>query len=267
MYVPGVHPLLDPARRPVIGHRGNRAHAPEDTLESFGQALRLGVDAVEFDVHLSRDGVPVVIHDPTLDRTTDRTGAVAALSLAEILAADAGARFTADGGRTFPYRGRGITVPTLEEALAATAPLPVIIEMKTVEVSAPALAVLQRTGSAPRALIGSFLDDALAPFQAAGIPVAAATHALARLYLPALLGARPRSLPYQAMCIPRSHHGLPLPVRGYARVMRALGRTVHVWTVNTAADARRLWAAGVNGIISDDPAAILAARAALGSAA
>ncbi len=77
-----MHLLLDPARRPVVGHRGNRAHAPEDTVESFAQALALGVDAIEFDLHLTRDGVPVVIHDPTLDRTTDRSGAVADLTLA-----------------------------------------------------------------------------------------------------------------------------------------------------------------------------------------
>lgn len=255
-----MHVLLDPARHPVIGHRGNRAHAPEDTLESFRQAMALGVDGIEFDVHLSGDGVPVVIHDPTLDRTTDRTGAVAALPLAEIRRADAGARFTPDGGRTFPYRGRDITVPTLEEALATTAPLPVIIEMKSVEVARPALAAITRTGNAARVLVGSFLDAALVPFQEAGIPVAAASGALARLYLPALLGAHPRALPFQAMCIPRFHRGIPVPVRQYARVMRGLGHAAHVWTVNSRALARRLWARGVNGIISDDPALILAER-------
>jgi glycerophosphoryl diester phosphodiesterase len=257
-----MHVLLDPARHPVVGHRGNRAHAPEDTVESFTQALALGVDAVEFDLHLSRDGVPVVIHDPTLDRTTDRTGAVAELTLAEIKCADAGFRFTPDGGRTFPYRGRGIRVPTLEEALAATAPHPLLIEMKSVGVARPALAILERTGDARRALVGSFSHDALVPFRAAGIPIAAASRALAWLYLPALLGAHPKALPFESMAVPRFHHGLPVPIRQYARVMRELGRTAHVWTVNSAALARRLWAKGVNGIITDDPALILAARAA-----
>ncbi len=256
-----MHLLLDPARRPVVGHRGNRAHAPEDTVESFAQALALGVDAIEFDLHLTRDGVPVVIHDPTLDRTTDRSGAVADLTLAEVQRADAGARFTLDGGRSFPYRGRGITVPTLEQALAATAPLSVLIEMKTVAVARPALAVIQARGAAERVLAGSFIDDALVPFREAGLPIAAASRALARLYLPALLGAHPKALPFDSMAVPRFHHGLPVPIRQYARVMRELGRTAHVWTVNSAALARRLWAKGVNGIISDDPAVILAARA------
>jgi glycerophosphoryl diester phosphodiesterase len=256
--------LLDPARRPVVGHRGNRAHAPENTLESFAQAVRLGVDALECDVHLSRDGVPVVIHDPALDRSTDASGAVRDRSAAELQRVDAGARFTADGGRTFPYRGAGITVPTLEDVLAATGRIPLIVEIKTVEAAAPALAVIQRAGSADRVLIGSFLQDALEPFIRAGIPVGASSRALIRLYMPALMGARPTALPYQAMCIPRYHRGIPLPVRQFARVMRGVGGPVHVWTVNSAALARRLWRRGVSGIISDDPAVILAER---GSAA
>lgn len=252
--------LLDPAQRPVIGHRGNRAHAPENTLESIGQALALGVDAVEFDLHLTRDGVPVVIHDPTIERTTSGQGAIAAMTLAELRRADAGAHFTKDGGRSFPYRARGLTIPTLDEVLALTGEVPLIIEMKSLAVARPALAALERAGALARVLIGSFIDAALVPFQQAGVPVGGAPRALARLYLPAMLGARPHSLPFQSMCVPRFHRGLPVPVGRFAQVMRALGRTAHVWTVNDPARARRLWAAGVNGIISDDPGVILAAR-------
>ena len=255
-----MHALLDPARRPVIAHRGNRAHAPENTLESFGQALALRVDAVEFDVHLSRDGIPVVLHDPTVERTTNGHGFVAALTLAELKRLDAGARFTPDGGRTFPYRGRGITIPTLDEALAAIGALPFIIEMKTLAVARPTFTVLERAHALSRVLIGSFLGEALTIFRAAGVPITGAPRALARLYLPALFGAQPGSLPFEAICIPRVHRGLPLPVRQFARVMRALGGTTHLWTVNDPSVARRLWALGVNGIISDDPRAILAAR-------
>jgi glycerophosphoryl diester phosphodiesterase len=69
--------LLDPRARPVIGHRGNRAHAPENTLESLREAVALGVDAVEFDLRVSRDGTLVVIHDETLERTTNGSGPVA----------------------------------------------------------------------------------------------------------------------------------------------------------------------------------------------
>ena len=256
--------LLDPSRRPVIGHRGNRAHAPENTLVSFAQAVGVGVDAIECDLHLSRDGVPVVMHDPTLDRTTDASGPIADRTVAELQRVDAGARFSTDGGRTTPYRGLGIGVPTLEQVLEAHPALPMLLEIKARAAAGPVLATLQRAGATGRVLIGSFIDDALVPFAQAGIPVGAATRALAQLYLPALLGARPDSLPFQAMCIPRRYRGLPLPVARFARLMRSHGGATHLWTVNDAALARRLWARGVNGIISDDPAAILAER---GSAA
>lgn len=252
--------LLDPSRRPVIGHRGDRAHAPENTLRSLTQATALGVDALEFDLHLSRDGVPVVLHDPTLDRTTDSAGPVRLRSVAELRAVDAGARFSPDGGRSFPFRGQGIHVPTLEDVLEAVPQLPLILELKTVEVARPALEVLRRTGSLGRVLVGSFLDEALRPFLEAGVPVSPGSNTLTARYLPALLGSRPISLPFQALCIPRFHNVIPLPVRAFAAMMRAAGGATHVWTVNDPAMARRLWAVGVAGIISDDPGAILRTR-------
>ncbi len=253
--------LLDPSRRPVIGHRGNRAHAPEDTLVSFAQAAALGVDALEMDLHLSSDGVPVIIHDPTLDRTTDASGAVADRTAAELARVDAGARFSTDRGRTHPYRGSGIGVPTLEQVLVAHPTIPLILEIKAPEAARPVLALLHRMRATARVLIGSFHDEALAAFSEAGIPVAGATHALAKLYLPALFGSRRASLPFQAMCIPRFYRGLPLPISGVARLMAASGGPVHVWTVNDRAEARALWGAGVAGMISDDPAAMIAERA------
>ena len=255
--------LLDPSQRPVIGHRGNRAHAPENTLVSFAQAVALGVDALEMDLHLSSDGVPVVSHDPTLDRTTDASGAVADRTVAALARVDAGARFSLDGGRTHPYRGRGIGVPTLEEVLVAHPAIPMILEIKAPEAARPVLALLDRMNASARVLIGSFHDDALTAFSEAGIPVAGATHALAKLYLPALFGARRATLSFQAMCIPRFYRGLPLPISGFARLMAASGGPAHVWTVNDRAEARALWRAGVAGMISDDPAAMIAERAML----
>jgi glycerophosphoryl diester phosphodiesterase len=258
-----VFPLLDPTRRPIVGHRGNRAHAPEDTLVSFAQAAGLGVDALEMDLHLSRDGVPVVIHDPTLDRTTDASGLVSERTVAELARVDAGARFSLDRGRTRPYRGMGIGVPTLEEVLATFPAMPLILEIKAIEAARPVLALLDRMNATQRVLIGSFHDEALGHFSGAGIAIAGATRALARLYLPALLGARRDTLPFQAMCIPRFFRGLPVPVSGFARLMAASGGPVHVWTVNDRAEARALWQSGVSGIISDDPAAMIAERGTL----
>lgn len=245
----------------MIAHRGNRAYAPENTLVAFAQAVAIGVDALEFDLHLSRDGMPVVMHDATLDRTTDASGPVRDRTVRELAAVDAGAGFGADRGS--PYRGQGIGVPTLEELLG-TLPtdLPLIVELKSVEVAVPALRTLERLGALNRALVGSFLDDALQPFRAAGVPTSPGVRSLAAQYLPALLGRRAPSAVERALCIPRFHRGLPLPVASFAARMRAAGGPTHVWTINDPTVAHRLWARGINGIITDDPALMLATRGA-----
>lgn len=100
----------------VVAHRGASGVAPENTLEAFRLAVEAGADAVELDVHLTSDGKLPVIHDATLDRTTDRTGAVAQLTMDEVSEADAGAGFAGPEG-DYPYRGQGLRVPTLTELL------------------------------------------------------------------------------------------------------------------------------------------------------
>ena len=251
--------LLDPAARPVVAHRGDSAHAPENTAPAFERAVRLGADALEFDVRLSVDGVAVVHHDPTLDRTTDRGGAVAALTLAELRAADAGARFTADGGRTFPFRGRGVRVPTLDEVLGAWPGVPVLIEIKVAEASAEVRRVLDRHAAAGRAVVASFVDAAVAPFRGSAYATGAARGDVARLLAASFAGVRVRPA-YQLASVPPSYKGLPLPLGRFARALRPAGVPVHVWTVDRPDEARALWAAGVVGMVSNDPATILAAR-------
>src|SRR5215510_2479468 len=99
----------------AIAHRGGSKLRPENTLAAFDHALSLGVDGLECDVHLSSDGEPVVIHDPTLDRTTDATGPVSAQTAKTLAGVDAGAKFAAGDAR--PYCGAGIGVPRLAEVL------------------------------------------------------------------------------------------------------------------------------------------------------
>src|SRR5205823_13865315 len=100
----------------IVGHRGASTQRPENTLPSFELAAEQGTDAIGLDVHLTADGQLAVIHDPTLERTTDLTGAIAEMPLEAIRAADAGYRFQTDDG-VFPYRGQGLQVPTLHEVL------------------------------------------------------------------------------------------------------------------------------------------------------
>ena len=249
--------LLDPAAKLVIAHRGNSAFVPENTLESFQQAVELGADALEFDVRLSRDGKAVVIHDATLERTTNGRGAVSALTLDELQRLDAGHRFTRDGGRTFPFRGRGISLPAFEFVLSAFPRMPMIVEIKTRAASAEVRRLIERSGAAARVLVGAFDDAAIAPFRGTAVAHSASRRELIRLFGRALLPGAPLRLPYQAIAMPPHTHGVPLPVQRFATMARAAGGTTHVWTVDDPAQARRYWSGAVNGIITNDPAAIL----------
>lgn len=254
-----MHPLLDPNRRPIVGHRGNAAHAPENTIESFRQALAEGAECVELDVHLSADGVPIVIHDPTLDRTTDATGVIASLTAEQIRSADAGAHFTIDG-QSFPYRGSGLRVPTLDEVLAELVDVPLLIEIKTSRASAESRRVIERHGAESRCVIEAFDAEAIAPFRDSGIAIGASAADVKRL-IPRIVAGRPAaSLPYSVMCVPRWLRGVRLPIASLVRITRPAGCLVHVWTVNDPDAARRLWKVGVRGIVSDDPGLMRRAR-------
>ncbi len=253
-------PLLDPYRRLVIAHRGNSMHAPEDTLEALAQGLGLGADGIEFDVRLSADGVPVVIHDPTLDRTTDAVGLVARQSLAALRACDAGHRFTRDEGRTFPYRGLGVRIPTLDEVLETFPAVACILEIKAPEATDAVMRTIERHGAADRVLIGSFAEAAHAQLQGRGFHITASRRDVERLFVRALLGLPLGRTPYQACSVPPRWKWLRIPVTRFARVLRRRGIPTHCWTINDPAMAADLWAGGVSAILSDDPGTMLALR-------
>ncbi len=255
--------LLDPLARPVVGHRGNRAHAPEDTLPSLLEAVALGADAVEFDLHVSSDGHLVVMHDATLDRTTGDRGPIARRALAELRAIDAGYRFTTDGGRTHPWRGRGATVPSFDEVVESLPrDLPLILELKTAAATEPLRAAIKRHQLAGRVIVAGFSAQSVAPLRGEGFAIGASTGDVVRALPLALLG-RQIEPHCDAFCIPPTHNGIPVPIGAIVRSLRQARTVVHVWTINDVVQAKSLWARGVNGIISDDPGAILAARAAV----
>jgi glycerophosphoryl diester phosphodiesterase len=246
--------------RLVIGHRGAAAEAPENTLESFRLALAQGADALELDVHLSADGVPVVVHDPDLRRTTDRAGVVAALTVAELQAADAGARFSADGGRTFPWRGRGVRIPTLDEVVREFADVPLLIELKTVACGEPVRRALERHRATSRCVPASALDAALETFRAAGIRYGASMREIATLYFGTACGLAPPPPRCSLLAVPHRHRGLTVPTGWFLRAARRLGIPVHVWTVDDPRLARTLWARGAAGIVTNRPGALVRAR-------
>ncbi|HEX2722066.1 MAG TPA: glycerophosphodiester phosphodiesterase [Gemmatimonadaceae bacterium] len=255
--------LLEPGARPVIGHRGNRAHAPENTIESFAQAVALGADAIEFDVHLTADGIPVVHHDPTVNRTTDGTGEIARMTFAQLREFDAGARFTSDAGKTYPYRGKGHRIPTFDEVVEAFPSTPLLIEIKAPLAATGVRASLEAHRAESRALVDAMDGRAVKVFADSGIPVGAARNDVARLMREVLLDRPITPFDFRALCVPLAYYGLPLPVRRFAKIAKSRNCRVHIWTVNDPAVAKKLWSWGIDGIISDDPALMLEARAGL----
>ncbi len=252
--------LRDPNARPVIGHRGNRAHAPENTLPSLLEAVALGVDGLEFDLHISKDGVLVLMHDVTLDRTTNGRGPVAGYTLSELRTFDAGARFTKDGS-TFPWQGRGVSIPTFDEVIEALPrALPLIIELKTPAAAPFLLDAVRKHNLADRIIVAGFDPAATRPLRNQGFWLGASTPDVASLLLPALFGRSIERPWFQALCIPPMYNGIPVPIAALARATKPFGNVTHVWTVNDPAHAQRLWRKGVNGIISDDPGLMIAAR-------
>ena len=149
-------PFFSDGRPQVFAHRGGCALGPENTIAAFDIGLGTGADGIELDVHLSADGVVVVHHDETIDRTTDASGPIAARTAAELAQVDAGYRFTKDGG--FPFRGQGPGIPTLEEVLRRYPRVPIIVEMKvdTVEMGRAAAEVVRAAGAVESACLAGF---------------------------------------------------------------------------------------------------------------
>ena len=158
---PRRHPFLDVPAPVAIAHRGGAEEAPENTLEAFGAAVAMGYRFLETDAHVTRDGVVVAFHDPCLDGLTDRRGAIASLPIAQVEAADAGFAFSLDGGRGFPFRGRGVRVPRLETLLLRWPDARVNIDPKDDACVEPLVALLDGLDAWDRVNVGSFSDRRL----------------------------------------------------------------------------------------------------------
>jgi glycerophosphoryl diester phosphodiesterase len=247
----------------VFAHRGGAKLAPENTLVAFELGLSHGADGLELDVHLSRDGVPVVIHDATLERTTNGRGPVAALTAAELASLDAGMHF--DAARGFPFREQGHGVPTLERVLERCPYTRVIIEMKygTAALARAVVAVVQRLGASARVCLGSFQQEAIDVVRAIAPEVAtSASEPEARWTLHRSWVRWPfvSTRPYIAFQVPERAGRLRVVSPGFVRQAHREGQVVQVWVVDGESDASRLLAWGVDGLISDRPDITVPAR-------
>ena len=241
----------------VFAHRGGAKLAPENTMAAFANGVALGSNGIECDVHLSRDGVPVVIHDNTLDRTTNASGAVSAHSAKELSRVDAGYHFAASDGST-PFRGRGFGVPTLAAVLEAFPDIRVIIEMKQGEpaLATAVLAVVRAAGALDRVCVGSFYRLGLEAIRAAEPAVAtsaAENEARWTLYRSWCRWPLTSSRPYCAFQVPERAGRLRVVSPAFVAQAHRDHSRVDVWVVDAADDIRRLFSWGVDGVITDRP--------------
>jgi glycerophosphoryl diester phosphodiesterase len=246
----------------VIAHQGGEKLRPSNTMPAFEHAVALGVDVLEMDMHATQDGVLVLMHDDTVDRTTDGSGLIQEMTLAEIKALDAGYYWTNDDGQTYPYRGQGITVPTLAEIFQAFPNMPMNIEIKQ---QSPSIiesfcALIQEYAMAEQVLIPTFHPDTMNEFRAQCPGVATSmTEPEIRTFFGlnlAGLGAL-FSPPGQAFQVPERSGNLQIITPRFVEGAQKRNVAVHVWTVNDPADMERLIETGVDGIITDRPDLLL----------
>ena len=261
------HPTLHgvwPQPPLVIAHQGGDGLWPSNTRLAFDRAARLGVDVLEMDVHLAADGELVVIHDDTVDRTTDAVGAVVELDTEALSSVDAGYAWSPerDGGRQ-PYRGAGVGVPRLVDVLRDHPAAPLLIEIKPPgpQTAGALCATLRRDGRVGDAVVASFHEDATAAFRAACPEVATgATPNEVRtfLVLARLRLAGPYRPPFEVLQVPVRQGSITIVTPAFVRAAHAKGVQVQVWTIDDADEMRRLFDMGVDGVITDRPDRALA---------
>ena len=251
------HPFAVEGEVLSIAHRGGRGLWPENTMWAFERAINIGVDVLELDVHRTREGRLVVIHDDTVDRTTNGSGPVRNYTLEGLNTLDAGYGWT-ENDRDFPFRAKGITVPTLEQVLVAFPQTLMVIEIKEEDpAAAGALCdMLERHGKSAQVMVAGFNGEVIKRFRAECSETSTSAPASEVYWFLALhklgLGAafQPQA---HALQVPERAGPVELVNTTWMAWSRQHGMAVHVWTVNETPDLQRLVALGVDGIITDYP--------------
>lgn len=238
--------MIYPERTLIFGHRGASAYAPQNTIPAFELAVTQGADGIELDVHLSADGVPVVIHDFTVDHTTNGAGAVHEMTLAQLKQLDAGVKFDP--------KFAGIPIPTLEEVFQAVGQLFINIEIKADDsgIESAVAALIAKYELTERVAVSSFNPEILRRFSGVMSSVA-----IGLLYMPEE-GFDPRLVLPDLKC-EALHPYHEIIDAAYMANAKQQGYTVNTWTVNDPMRAVQLRDLGVNGIITDNPDTIITA--------
>ena len=245
----------------VIAHRGGKGLAPENTLVAFTRSAALGVDVLEMDLRQSSDGALIVLHDRRVDRTTNGHGAADSLSLAQLKQLDAGYHFSPDG-QTFPWRGQGVAIPTLDEVFTAFPNMRFLIEIKN---DSPALVrdfchTIQHFELSDRVIAASFHSRPLENLRQACPEVATSASSSAGMSFIFLHWLRldaayhPTS---QAFQIPVRLGKIDIVDQRFIARARAHNVQVHIWTINDPDAMQHYLDLGVDGLITDYPDRLL----------
>jgi glycerophosphoryl diester phosphodiesterase len=250
-------------RKPrLFAHRGASGEAPENTLVAFQRAVELGMSYAELDVHASRDGIVVVSHDATLERTTNGRGHIRELYLTELQTFDAGYHFSSDNGETFPFRATGVKIPTLIAVLESFPTLHLTIEIKQVDppIEELVIAAVRSCGHEEHVILASEHDAvlarvrALAPEIASSFAYGEVVEFIQRVTTNQLSDYRP---PGQALQIPPEFQGIPLVTAQTVAAAHALNCEMHVWTIDDPLEMEQLLDLDVDGIMSNFPGRLL----------
>lgn len=257
------HPFFALPRPFAIGHRGCAGVVPENTLASFARGLADGAVVLETDVHLTRDGVPVLIHDDDVARVSDGRGPVRDFAFADLQRLDAGHRFAAPDGAT-PFRGAGHRIPSLAEALDALPGARFNLELKEdlPGIVERTLGVIREAKRGERTLVTAAGDalyqrirDTVAR-EKSDVALGASAGDVARFAVATSRGEAPPTGP-MAFQVPPEFAGQPLVTEAFVSAAHEHGVQVHVWTINDPDEIAALLDLGVDAIVSDHPARVV----------
>lgn len=248
----------------VIAHQGGDHLRPGNTMLAFQNAADLGADVLEMDLHITKDGVLVLIHDETVDRTTNGAGEVESMTYEEIRQLDAAYRWTRDDGATFPFRGQGVVIPALEEVFTAFPNKRMVVEIKKTNVSMarPLCSLIRAYGMENKVLVASFHDERLKEFRSECPEVATSSArretTVFVLMTKVFLGGF-YSPQFYALQVPRESSGITVMTPSFVKAAHARNLRVEPWTINDEETIRLFIAWGVDGIITDRPDIMLKA--------
>ena len=260
--------FLSPLPR-IVAHRGDSAFFPENTLEAFRSAYELGVDVIETDVHLTKDGKIVIWHDPTLERNTNGSGTLESHTLSELKALDAGYTFTRDGGKTYPFRGKGVQLATLDEALKALPDARFNIDLKSQEeeIVDRYIEVIKSNHAEDRVCTASFHLENLKKLRKAApeFLTSISTWEVIPLLIKQKLHILPKRFQRKIIFqVPVKQCGIKVITPSFVRDMHKRDAIVMVWTINEKKDMEYLFSIGVDTIMTDNPRLLLETAKELG---